>query len=94
MPEVQIVLNRIGKRCFVNCFERALQKTDSLTENDILECDPTVGREALDLRKSYIIRIFREEGHFTALNSLPLLWFLLFLEPIACSIPILMFWLC
>ena len=68
MPEVQIVLNRIGKRCFVNCFERALQKTDSLTENDILECDPTVGREALDLRKSYIIRIFREEGHFTALK--------------------------
>ena len=33
MPEVQIVLNRIGKRCFVNCFERALP--DSLTENDI-----------------------------------------------------------
>ena len=52
MPEVQIVLNRIGKRCFVNCFERALQKTDSLTENDILECDPTVGREDKNYKKN------------------------------------------
>jgi len=56
------VINTIGKRCLVNCFEKAWLNQGELTNADIVACDPDVGRSenGLSTRRSNIKRLFDE----------------------------------
>jgi len=73
MNEAQIknALESIGKRCFVNCFEVARQKSGKLSRDDIVRIDPQVGKDAngLDTRRSNIHRIFKAKEQCFALKK-------------------------
>ena len=60
--EVGGYLRSIGKRCFINCFERALENNGILTDDEIINYDPKVGRKknGLNTRRSRIKKIFEE----------------------------------
>lgn len=63
--DVERVLNRIGKRCFRNCYDTAMRKGQDFTIADLLRCDPAlklpgISERARIVRAANIRRLVRE----------------------------------
>lgn len=65
------LLNSIGKRCFVNCFEAALSQNGGLTRAEMHKLDPTlVGTSdlAMSTRQSKMAEIFHRGEQWNVLR--------------------------
>lgn len=60
--DVEVVLRRIGKRCFRNCYETAIRKGEDFTVADLMRCDPTAKTENSKRSRSSAIRRLVREG--------------------------------
>ena len=71
-PTTKRLLQSIGKRCFVNCFEAALQKGGSLTFAEMEKADPALAGtspSAMDTRQAKMEEIFRKGEQCSALQA-------------------------
>lgn len=70
--EVAGLLQSIGKRCFVRCFEYALNNDGAISKADMLACDPLLegtSDNAISTRRSKIKKIFETGQQLDALQE-------------------------